>query len=146
MWWAKADRPHETFVFVAWEWDIDKAKTITPIQEGEAETARFADCVEYPTKPDVIDLFKVSVNDRHVDHVSLDEPILLGMLRVPGRIKKGEPDVTAICIDGHHRIARAIRDGVEKIKYRLLSEEDLLACAIRKPPNWKPKRKARRRA
>jgi hypothetical protein len=131
-WWADGDRPHETFICMLWEWDVDKAHEVAPPEKHEIDTAQVAVIVDYPRKEGMIRRpLRVPVDEAHLGHVPLDRPILIGML-------EGGP----IVIDGHHRIARAVRDGVAKLKYRLLSEEQLLACAVGQPP----KRKARRRA
>lgn len=133
-WWKDGDRPHETFVYLSWEWDMDEARKMAAQEEGEVETATLAHIVDYPREPGKLRPFRVPVVEQHVDHVPLDEPLLIGLVRI------GE-EVATVVIDGHHRIARAVKDGVPKLKYRLLSEQQMLKCALSRPRNWRRKRR-----
>lgn len=125
-WWARPDRPHETFRLLLWEWDVDLAKTKPALQEGEIDVSVLADQVDYP-KTDSINLMAAAINDDHLDHVDLTVPLLLGILRYP------EDHLSHVFLDGHHRVARAIRDGIEKLPCKLIGEADLLDCMLSTP-------------
>lgn len=123
-WWADPKRPHETFRMLAWEWDVDRARTMEPAERGDLEVARIAEIVDYPPVPGVIRPLRVPVDPEHVGHVDLAVPVILGVWSAGN----------AMVIDGHHRIARAVRDGVEKLPYVLLGEAQLKKCEVRRPP------------
>ena len=143
-WWKREDRPHETFRFGwgAFEWDVDKAKEIVAGREPqETDIANVANAVDYPVEKteDGVEhwrIDRVHVLEEHVDHVDPDEPIILGWY--PAEMEtKGN-----VVLDGHHRIARNIKDGTGRIFYHLLTQEESDSiCTSHLPP--KPKRRKR---
>jgi len=113
------DRCPETFRFWNAEFDIDKAKELAKgKQVFEAETVLFKDIVAYPPIPGKIYVMRISVDEGHIDHVDLSLPIIL--VPKPKRFGDGE-----MVIDGHHRIARAMRDNVKNLKCVMLTREEM---------------------
>lgn len=110
-------RHSETFVFVGYEIDVDKAKEI--VSDGrevrEYPVAELANLIDYPKKDGQIKAFVIHIDDDHVDHVDLDIPIILA----PGPSGKSH-----LVIDGHHRIAKAVKEQRETIGYCMLTSEE----------------------
>lgn len=128
-WWKKPakDRGPEVFEF-CWGlalYNIDKARRIMK-RSGRAAVdgavSNLAPHVAYP-KTDTIDIVKIYVNDEHVDHVSLDEPVILAYDFKP---RPGDEKTTRslIIIDGAHRIAKAVKLGLPSLKCFVLTEEE----------------------
>jgi len=114
----KTDGP-ETFYFWNASFDVEKAKELAKNHKVcVADTACFKDIVAYPPIEGKIYVLRISVNAEHLDHVSMEEPIIL----VPKPKRLGDNEMV---IDGHHRIARAIRDGIKTLKYVLLTAEEM---------------------
>lgn len=134
-WWKNKKRPHETFILLLWEWDIDRARKLAPVEEGMVEVAKLAKLIDYP-KGNTINLFSVAINEGHIDHVPLDAPLLFGTMT------HESGDSHSLLIDGHHRLARAIKEGVKTLPYHLLSAAQLTKCCIGRPP--KPRKKRRK--
>jgi hypothetical protein len=104
--------------------DIAKAEQILkdkPRKEpwaGEADVTLFKDIIAYPPIAGHMYAFRIGIHEEHLDHVDMTKPIII----VP------RPKVTLatgdIVIDGHHRIARAMRDGLKTIKFVVLTTEE----------------------
>ncbi len=135
-WWKRESRPAETFIWITWEWDIDKLKKLKPKQEGVIQVDKWKDCIDYPIIPNVIRPFRVHVDPIHVEHVDLSVPVILGLLDNMDNTKS-----FPIMVDGHHRLGKAIKEGLETLPCILYDEKQLLKCAISKPPNFKKRRK-----
>jgi hypothetical protein len=140
-WWKRSDRPHETFLWgwKQYEWDIDMAKEI--VADGRevysCPIERLKSAVDYPVVPGQFSLIGVGVLEEHLDHVDPTMPIILG--RIPGQ-------TGVLPFDGHHRIARCIRDNIPEIPCVILTEEESERCNLRRPYIPKPeptKRKKR---
>ena len=115
----KTDGP-ETFYFWNASFDVEKAKELAKNHKVcVADTACFKDVVAYPPIPGKIHVMRISVNPEHLDHVDTSIPIIL----VPNPKRFGATG--EMVIDGHHRIARAIRDGVKELKYVILTVEEM---------------------
>jgi hypothetical protein len=140
----KEDRPHETFVFLwgALVWDIDKAKEIVAGREPQQDDiAKVSEVVDYPVFRDAdgkekwrID--RIHVLEEHLDHVDPNEPIIIGWMPSWGESKG------AIVLDGHHRIARNIRDKTGRIFIHVLSQEESDSICTDNRPRPRTKRKS----
>lgn len=125
-WWKNPDRPHETFLFVLYEWDIDEAKAILAAAPRDTQTiplSHVAKCVDWPRKDNSINLFSVYVDAAHVSHVDASIPLIVGWFP---RLSKDAPDAPRqwLIIDGHHRIAKAIDENRETLSVYVLTPEE----------------------
>jgi hypothetical protein len=123
-WWEDPKRPAELFTRLGQVWDVDMASVIA---EGrtvqQCPTAELAQVVDWPKKPRTVSPFKVSVLNGHLDHVDTSKPVLIGSTRInPGS------GYEHTVLDGHHRIARAVRDRVEYIPVIVLTYEQTRLC------------------
>jgi len=101
------------------EFNIDKAKELAKDKEVcEAETVIFKDIIAYPPIRGKLYVFRIAVNADHIDRVDMEKPIII----VPKPLRFGDGDMV---IDGHHRIARAIRDGIKTLKCVVLTVEEM---------------------
>jgi len=101
--------------------DISKAEQILkdkPHEVMEAETNLFKDIVAYPPVEGKMYFMRISINEEHLDHVDMNKPIIL-VPRPKATLISGD-----LVIDGHHRIARAMRDGLKMIKCVVLTHEE----------------------
>jgi hypothetical protein len=109
----------ETFHFWNVAFDVDMAIALA---EGkpicEADTDCFRQIVAYPPIEGKMYVMRISVNAEHLDHVSMEKPIII----VPKPKRLGDNEMV---IDGHHRIARAIRDGIKTLKCVVLTVEEM---------------------
>jgi hypothetical protein len=133
-----------------WGWgqvwyDVDKGYRIAAEEKVELETVPVSilqNIVQYPKRSDgKFDLFLVQIDEEHLDHVDPDKPLLFAREPPPedGRIRR------SMLIDGHHRLARAIRDGKETISGYSLSDAQTNRI-MRDNRRDATKRKARRNA
>jgi hypothetical protein len=147
-WWvakAAGERPPETFVYCfVYEYDVDKAREMTKGREvHDVPTSQLAVFVDYPREEGKINILRTYIDDKHIDHVDMNEPVILAF-NPPDR-----DDPTAkrayMPIDGSHRIARAIKEGAATIKCVVLSEEEtdkiLKDHSPRRPKKAKPRKK-----
>ena len=107
-------------------YDIDAAKKI--VADGRycfhCETERLANFVSYTGEENKIRALATFVCGTHIDHVSdsEDDPIILGWGLKP---RKGETYSRGqMPIDGHHRIARAIKYKQPFVYLYVLSQEE----------------------
>ena len=109
-------------------YDIDKAREM--VSDGrevfQIETERLAGIVSYTGDPTKFNLLAVDVNENHIDHVSdsQDDPIILGYTLKPRPRHKKDPLQTVLPIDGHNRIARAVKRKQPMIHAFLLTPEE----------------------
>jgi hypothetical protein len=111
----------ETFHYLygRYLYDVDRARAIAAdgreAVEVEEESARAS--VE-----------ESELDVRHVDHVN---PTIPGVIaHIHYRLDDGEVVKAYVLIDGHHRAARCLRDGVPFLAY-LLTEEESKAILLR---------------
>ena len=127
---ANPKRGHEGFQMLTLYWDVDAGYELARDREVHQAPLypNLARLVEWPPDPVDIDLFKVHVDEGHLDHVDMTRPILVS--HVPSGLGlTGDDMARPKVIDGHHRIARAIRDGLETVPYVMLTEaESDLIC------------------
>ncbi|MCC5579242.1 hypothetical protein IMZ11_26800 [Microtetraspora sp. AC03309] len=102
---------NEAFHFLAWSWDVTTAKAYA---EGRKPTGRL--------DPDVWRgyLGAIRIDDTRIGTVDLSVPLIAVLI----------PNAGPFIIDGWHRIARALRDGVPKLQVVLLTAEEEYACRI----------------
>lgn len=95
----------EYFQFLSYRWNVTKAQ----------EIAR-----DLPTgKLGVGDWSKhlgiIALDDDHLDSVDLRRPLILVRIADVGGL--------VLLIDGWHRLARAVRDGIDELPFHLLDED-----------------------
>lgn len=120
------NREHETFVYGwgTWSWDIDEAKKIVEGREPKkADINDVREAVDYPIQKNedgtqTIRIDKIHVCEEHLDHVDPDQPIIIGWWPSWTNLD------TNLVLDGHHRIARNIRDETGRIFFHLLTREE----------------------
>lgn len=142
-WWQtpEKDRGYEEFVYWLCIYDINKARRMlkdTTREVHELPTEQLAAYVNYPASM-MIDLVKATIDENHIDHVD-DTPIILAWTPKP----RGDdnPKRLALPIDGHHRIAKAIKHNQPTVKCYLLTEEETDSIITdRRPPLRKTKAK-----
>jgi hypothetical protein len=145
-WWLKPrkDRGGEYFSH-CWgliQYDVDAARLMGKDNREihEVPIEKLAVFVDYPKKEGTIEILKISVDEKHVDHVNLDEPVILafGM-----KARSDEPNKKRHLhpIDGTHRIAKAIKLGHKTVKCIILSEDetDMVMKDYRPPEKKKAK-------
>lgn len=103
------DTPAGTTVHI----DVNKALRIT----------QFRDLVEVGVAALWPQVGKYEVEAEHVEHVNLEEPILIGQLR----LDQGLRDYV---IDGVHRCHLAHRRNLTYVPCRVLTEVETLSCCI----------------
>lgn len=119
--WSGPDRPRERvsmfcgrFIF-----DVDKAKALIVQRDVQAMPVRVDLLKSWAQWPPprrrngkmTISLFGGGLNYKHLDHVDIEEPIIIAFSQL-GCLD--EPRA-GIVIDGRHRLARAQRDGHREI-------------------------------
>ena len=126
-------------------YDVDKAREIT--KDGrkvyEVETSNVAGWVSYTGDPKTFNLLAARVCEQHIDHVpdSKEDPIIFAYsLRREGEERSLMP------IDGHHRIARAIKYKQFFVYAFALSEDetDSILTDNRNPKIYKKRKKTAR--
>jgi len=147
-WWAKDPkvRGHEYFSS-GWGlavYDIDKAKEITkdgrPVYDCPVE--KLKQFVDYPPAADgSFSIMTYHLNLDHIDHVNMDEPIILAY-GLKARSDEKDQKRYLLLIDGTHRVAKAIKEGHAKVKTFILSEEETdQILADNRPPERQTKKK-----
>lgn len=120
----KSAKAHEQFYLslpYPMTFDITKAEQIlkdTPHEVMEAATSLFKDIIAYPPVEGKIYCLRIGINEGHLDHVDMSKPIII-VQRPAATLQDGD-----LVIDGHHRIARAMRDGLKMIKCVVLTQEE----------------------
>jgi hypothetical protein len=110
--------PYPLWFDIALAEQIIKDKPRKAPWAGEADVALFKDIIAYPPVEGKIYVLRISINEGHLDHVDMTKPIII----VPRpKVTLAEGDIV---IDGHHRIARAMRDGLKTIKFVVLTREE----------------------
>lgn len=83
------------------------------------------------------------VNEKHLDHIRTDEPIIFATF--PDVFKIEGIAGTSLLIDGGHRVARAVRDKKRYIQYvTLTAEETKQVMTVNIPSLLKPKSRKRK--
>ncbi|MEU8178634.1 hypothetical protein AB0C14_37695 [Microbispora hainanensis] len=102
----------ETFRLMGWTWDVSAAKKYAASRHpgGHLRPRHWAGL-----------LALIDIDQAHAELVDLSEPLIA----VPASPRGG-----ALVIDGWHRIARALREGVTELPVILLSKEEEYACRI----------------
>ncbi len=123
---AEAVKDEEVFVYFAHHYNINKALRIirkTSHELYDVEVSKLAGFVDYPPEPmiDILNTLKAAISEEHIDHVN-DDPIILA--HVPKDPKDKTKPRPVFPIDGHHRIAKAIKNGVETLKCYVLNEAE----------------------
>jgi hypothetical protein len=124
---------------------VDAARAM--VKDGrevhEVPTTQLQEFIDYPQKPGVMQILKTHVDEQHVDHVDLNEPVILAF-NPPDR----EDKTTKRCympIDGNHRIAKAVKTGAATVKCVILSEEETDKILKDHSPRRPKKPKARKK-
>jgi hypothetical protein len=141
----------EVFRYLHFAWDIDQAREVTRGREPDLALPVLAwanALIEPEPEPGAartgISLFHHPVDWDWVrgEEIDLERPLLAILFRV-WREETGVRESTLL-IDGHHRLARARRDGVETLPLVLLRDEEERAARIRGPYPEEQQRAARR--
>ncbi|MFF4778991.1 hypothetical protein ACFY05_39825 [Microtetraspora fusca] len=101
----------EAFHFLAWSWNVTTANTYA---EGRPTTGRLD-----PRKWSGY-LGAIRIDEAHVGEVDLSVPLIAVPI----------PNAGPFVIDGWHRIARALREGVTDLRVVVLTAEEEYACRI----------------
>ncbi len=116
------DPSPQFFQFLSTGFDVTKALEIVSTRtepDGEIEVQLWAN--QYlqpdPNESDKLRALCLSVNWDHVPTVDLDTPLIMAWFE--GRSQSGR-----IIIDGYHRLAKARREGIEKLPVYVLSKEE----------------------
>jgi len=121
-------------------YDITKAEKFVKAEDiGEIPIEKLSPLVDYPRNPQDImgDMTKVPVCIEHLDHIDMTKPIILAYR--PKDFEEGKRKI--LVVDGHHRIARAIRDGLKSLQAYLLSEEETDKILTDNRPKKRKRRK-----
>ena len=96
----------EEFTFGVWTWDVDQAQ----------QAARLVKAQPLPISNlgALISMGLIYVDAEHADTVDLDKPILVAPL---------PETATHLPIDGWHRIAKALSQGVTELPAKVLTAE-----------------------
>lgn len=125
-------------------YDIDKARQI--VADGrevfECDTHKLAGFVSYTGVPGTFNVLTTAIAEEHIDHVSdsKDDPIIIASFLKP---RADEPQVRSkMPIDGHHRIAKAIKYKQPLVYVVMLSEDETdQILTDNRPPLRKKRRK-----
>ena len=116
---SREDCPHcvsgeETYGYLkrAYVYDVDKAREI--VSDGREPVEMEADDVAY-----CVDNSRI--HEQHLDHVNTKYPGILAHLWGPG--EDGTWEHGHLLIDGNHRAARCLRDGIAFRAYLLTEDE-----------------------
>lgn len=114
---------HETYVYMyrRYEFDVDRARQI--VKDGREPMEVEEDSVRASVE-------NSRIHKPHLDHVNMAEPGIIAHLYYPS--KQGERIQAHLLIDGNHRAARCLRDGLPFCAY-ILSEEESEAILLRSP-------------
>lgn len=112
----------EYFTFLTARYNVTTAKEIVrgrdPTEEiGVDAWASQLLSPDPEEEPDKILAMRISVNWEHVPNVDLREPVILAWFF--GKTSSGH-----ILIDGHHRLAKARREGVPSLQAHVLTKEE----------------------
>ena len=141
-WWnaPKRSRGTEEFVYFAHYYVVDKAVRIirkAPRELFDVEVDQLAGFVNYPAQPaiDILNTVRACIDERHVDHVN-DDPIILA--HVPRDRNDPSKPRPVLPIDGHHRIAKAIKNGIATLKAYVLTEAetDKIVVDVMRSGRW----------
>ena len=108
-------------------YDIDKARQFVK-QPGrivyDMATEQLAPFQSYTGIAGTFRVLTTSVDERHIDHVpdSKDDPIIVGQTLKP-RNSEESPRAN-MPIDGHHRIAKAVKHNHPLVYFYFLTEEE----------------------
>ncbi|MBL8812013.1 MAG: hypothetical protein JNM43_17745 [Planctomycetaceae bacterium] len=123
---SREECPHcvsgpETYGYLkrGWVYDVDLARKI--VSDGRDPVELEADDVEY-----CVDNSRIY--EQHLDHVDPQYPGILAHLWGPG--ENGAWEHGHLLIDGNHRAARCLRDGIPFRAY-LLTEDESEAILLR---------------
>lgn len=138
--WGNKKRRAETFE-LGWGaiiFNIDRAKRLIGelgLVPQSIDVASLRSCVTWPKPPDVNDAGRrvirlqwARINYDHVPHVDATIPIILATFELDGTGPRLAP------IDGHHRIARAMRDGLDTLPAFILDEQATRRIMRRRRP------------
>lgn len=113
----------EVFIFCYfYYYNINNAKKLIGNRKPKTfKVSQLKQFVDYP-RSDKIEFFSVacSIDENHLDHVS-DDPIILAY--TPAGVLLDNKRCS-FPIDGHHRLAKYIRDNKKTIKGHLLTEKE----------------------
>jgi hypothetical protein len=118
---CRGGREWYTYLWGLYEFDVDRARQLTsdgrePVELEEASARQsLADC---------------KMDEEHIDHVDASLPGIIAHVwytTIDGEVFQGH-----VHIDGHHRAARCLRDGLPVLAY-LLTEEESRAILLKKP-------------
>jgi len=103
----------ERFVFLAFEWNVDKAKELVAGKEPDQASLDGIDGM----------LSMIRINKEHAmsDEVDLSRPLIAVPITVDG-------ETSNVVIDGWHRIYKARQQGLATLPSYVLSAEEELVC------------------
>jgi hypothetical protein len=115
----------ETFTYLdgQYKYDVDRARTLAA--DGRAPVEVEEDSIRDAMRESAMD-------ECHIDHVDPSIPGLIAFIEY--RFDDGELVTAHVLIDGHHRAARCLRDGLPFFAY-LLTEDESRAVLLRSPGN-----------
>ena len=108
------------------KFDIDLAREI--LSDGREPVEMDADDIQYS-------LDRCEINEGHIDHVDPTIPGIVTHVFVPDQ--EGNVHHATRLIDGHHRAARCLRDGLPYF-VRVLTEEESVRILKRAPELARP--------
>ena len=95
----------EYFQFLSYRWNVTRAQGIArDLPTGKLSVGDWSK-----------HLAVISLDDDHVESVDLRRPLILVRIADAGGL--------VLLIDGWHRLARAVRDGVAELPFHLLDED-----------------------
>lgn len=109
-------------------YDIDKAKKIISDERPvfQLSTNDLQGFQSYTGVPGRFNAMSTDVDENHIDHVSdsIDDPIILAYSLKPFPTRKNKSKRFRMPVDGHHRIAKAVKYNQPFVYGFLLSEEE----------------------
>jgi len=120
----------ESFFFASHRYDINKAKQILKVRQDKGkeviDTVPVASLKDFISEPGKHQVLKFYVDwDRiteNPDQFDLTVPLIMAI--TPEACKQGDQVNTAMPIDGYHRIALAVIQGVEELPYVILNKKE----------------------
>ena len=135
-------KPTEYFDFMAYTWNIDRARELIAKRKRNKK----------PIPVNVEEIYNsirwggilgVRVDEEYaLTQADLSKPLIFGLIKLPGE-KGKKAEWFRLLIDGHHRLYRAMHEGIETLpSYDLTKKENHLAAEgmMRPPPRRNPER------